>query len=413
MVCILFLAFTGLHMFKIGNISFSYYVIFSTLFIGLISILIYKIPPIKNPLILLILLYIILSALINFNAFKFTSVMYSIMFLTFFIYIIYYSKENLKINNFVWLLKFIIIAFFVIMIVSQIMVFFDLHTLERPIGYFQSTGELGIQFNHRTQSYRYYSLSTEPSYSAIIVMLSFIILRDLTEKKKKLLPYIFMVFYMFLFFKSAMGFIIAFFYILTQVKITKKQFLIFGFLVLIAVSMFFFTDLGGKSVNRIREILALLFTDFSNFIENLRNIDSSAHARIGPTFRYFEQMDLLSYHTYFGYGAATSEPFFSKIIYPEAWNTHMIFRPPFIPGFLYDYGLVGAFLVCFFIWRLLKNTTLIFKIIVLFVLINSNFNTQLFWFAIVIIELYKFFKKDDLIESTEFEFNYSISKKVK
>ena len=88
MVCILFLAFTGLQMFEIGNISFSYYVILSTLFVGLISLLLYKIPPIQNALILLILLYIILSSLINFNHFKFTSVMYSIMFLTFFIYII-------------------------------------------------------------------------------------------------------------------------------------------------------------------------------------------------------------------------------------------------------------------------------------------------------------------------------------
>ncbi len=394
-MCILFLAFTSLNAFNVGDVSFSLYVVSSLLFILLISVLRFKFLFLDNSLMLLILVFIMLSSLLNFEAFKLTSIVYSLLFLVFYSYQIYYSKEHISYNNFVWILKCIIITFFIVLIISQLLVLFDLQSLERPKGYFQSTGQLGIQYNHKTDRYRFHSLSTEPSYAAIIVMLSFAILSDLIKEKKKLIPYGLMLLFMLFSFKSSLGFIILAVWILTQVKITKKHFLVFMVLFFIAVILFFFTDVGGKSVDRIRDVVFLLFTDFFEFPNKLNSIDSSAYARVGPTFRYLSDLDFFDYHTYFGYGATSSEPYFSKIVYPEAWNTHMVFTPPFLTGFLYDYGFIGTSLVLIFIWSFIKNKTIFYKITFFMILINSNFNTQLFWFAILTIALHNFFKKND------------------
>lgn len=391
-VTILSLSFTSLNAFNLGGISFSFFLLCSTIFIGLISVFEFKMPALKDELVILISFYIILSALLNLSTFKATSVIYSFLFLFLFLYITHYSKKHLSVDNFIWILKFILIAFFIILLISQIAVLFDLHNLEGPKGYFQSTGQLGIQYNNITGVYRFHSLSTEPSYAAIIVLISFAVLSGLVDEKKKLVVYGVILLYMLFSFKSAIGFIILVFWIFAQFKIKRKYFIISGSIVLIGILLFFFTNVGGKSVERIREVVFLLFSDSSNFIKNLNLIDSSAYARIGPTFTYIKEMDLLNYHTYFGFGAASSEPYFSKIIYPEAWNKHMVFRPPFIPGFLYDYGFIGAFLVFAFIWKHIKKQNIFFKVVFLLIIINSNFNTQLFWFAIIFIYLYNFYK---------------------
>ncbi|MDO1502197.1 hypothetical protein Q2T40_18850 [Winogradskyella maritima] len=156
-----------------------------------------------------------------------------------------------------------------------------------------------------------------------------------------------------------------------------------------ALLIFSFTDIGGKSIERIKDVLVFIVSDTSNFVEELRYLDSSVHARVAPTFVYLTETDWLSYKTYFGHGASASEAYFSKVIYPEKWNTHMVFRPPFVPGFLYDYGFFGATLVLIFLYDCIKGKGLFFKGVFIILIINANFNTQLFWFVVTLLSISK------------------------
>ncbi|GAA4941866.1 hypothetical protein GCM10023314_13610 [Algibacter agarivorans] len=268
---------------------------------------------------------------------------------------------------------------------------FNLEELKGLEGYFQSSGQLGILFDIRTHIFRYHSLSSEPSYAAIIVFVCFAVLNDLVKIKKSLIWYGIIVLYMLLSFKSSMGFLILGVWFISQITFSKKYFIILGVIIFTGILLFFFTSIGGKSIDRLREIVFLLFSFKGSFMENLNLIDSSAHARIGPMIYYLQNMDFLYYKTYFGYGAGMSTPYFSTYIYPEAWNTDMIINTGFIPAFLYDFGIIGVSLVFRFIWLLVKFRNAFFKIIFIIILLNSNFNTQLFWFTITIIALSSYY----------------------
>lgn len=391
MLLIIFLAFTNVFVFRTSNFSISLYIFYGVYFILLVSLLKFKIPSLNKSFPFLILLYILFSSLLSLKDVRITSVIYSFLFIVYYIYLTSFSKKNLSKEKFIWVLKFIIISFFIVLLLSQFIVLFNLQELKSPKGYFQSSGQLGILFDNRTHIFRYHSLSSEPSYAAIIVFLSFAILNDLVKIKRSLICYGLLVLYMLLSFKSSMGFLILGIWVISQITFSKKHFIILCIIVFIGIVLFFFTSIGGKSVDRLREIIFLLFSFKGNFVENLNLIDSSAHSRIGPTKYYLQNIDFLYYKTYIGFGAGMSTPYFSKYIYPEAWNTHMIVKSGFLPAFLYDFGIIGFLLVLRFIWFIVKFRNTFFKILFIIVLLNSNFNTQLLWFTITLISLSNYY----------------------
>lgn len=386
-----FLAFTNVFLIEIGGFQISLYLAFGFFFVLLTFFLTFKVPLFKSTSLLLILLYILLSSLMNLDKVKWTSVIYSFLLVIYFLYLFFYSKKYLLERNFVHALKLVIIVFFIVLLISQLIVFFDMQTLKGPKGFFQSSGQLGILYNNITNQYRYNSLSSEPSYAAIIVFASFAVLERHIDNNRKLIFYGVIVLYMLLSFKSSIGFLIFGIWVLSQLTFSKKLFLIVGVISLIFFLLFFFTDIGGRGIDRIRKVVFLFLKFDGNFIHNLNIIDSSAYARIGPFLIYLQQIELLNYHTYFGHGAATSDYFFSRLFYPESWNTNLVFKAPFLPGFLYDYGFFGVFLVIWFLWGLVKDMNLFFKVILLIIMLNSNFNTQLFWYIIVIISISKYY----------------------
>lgn len=382
---ILLLAFTDLYAFEIANLKFSLYVVFGILFIFLISILKFEIPPLNKSFPILIMLFILVSSLINFGNFKLTSIIYSFLFLIYFVYFYHYAREYLSKEGFIWVLKCILISYLTILILSQLIVLFDLYEIQSYQGYFQTTGSFGIEYNYKNASYRYFSLSSEPSYASIIVMITFATLNELITKQKTLLIYGILTLYMVISFGSSIGFILLAVWILSQINFSKQYFIIFLTIIFIGLILFFFTKIGGKSVDRVRDIFILLFSMEDDFIRKLNLIDSSAYARIGPFIVYLEQISLFDYHFYFGHGAVSSEAYFSRIIYPEAWNAHLVFNPPFFPGFLYDYGVFGVLVVLTFLRKLVAPKSIFYKVVVGVILVNSNFNTQLFWFVIVVL----------------------------
>jgi hypothetical protein len=384
---VVFLALTDVFVFKISGLPISIYIFFGPIFIAIVSLLKFQIPSLNNSIPFLILLYILFSSFLNFKNVRITSVIYSLLFIVYYIYLNFSAKNNLSKEKFTWVLKVIIVSFFIVLLLSQFIVFFNLEELKGPKGYFQNSAQFGILFNNRTNVFRYHSLSSEPSYAAIIIILCFTVLIELIKTRKVLYLYGALVLYMLIAFKSSIGFLILGTWFISQVSLSKKQFLILGTIVFVGISLFFFTSIGGKSIDRLRDVVFLLLSFNGDFVNNLNLIDSSAYARIGPLAAYIQGIDVFSYQTYFGFGASTSEAIFSNLIYPETWNKHLVFKPPFLPGFLYDYGVFGVLLVLYLIWKTIKAQNFFFKITFIIILLNSNFNTQLFWFAFTLVSL--------------------------
>ena len=70
------------------------------------------------------------------------------------------------------------------------------------------------------------------------------------------------------------------------------------------------------------------------------------------------------------------------------------FAGGFLPAFLYDYGIFGALLVMGFIFQKIGFIS-ISSLVVVLMLLNANFNTQLFWFIILCLTLNHHFKREE------------------
>ncbi|UOB19422.1 hypothetical protein [Abyssalbus ytuae] len=377
---LIFLSFTNVFIFSVVEARISLYIFSLFVFILIILGLRSKIPNLTNQYVLLF--YILLSFLVNFKASKITSVIYSGLFIIYYVYLFYLVKKFFVLSDFLRVLKIIILSYFIVLLISQFLVIFDLYSLNTPYNdYFQSTGPLGIQRNNITKTFRYHSLSSEPSYAAIIMIICYNIIILFNSSKREVVLYGIIVLYMILSFKSAIGIILLLLLIVGNLRLSSKQILLFLLPILVITLLMLYFNFGGKSIERIRNLILLIFSSEGEFLKRLNLIDSSAYARLNPFYVYIRDVNFLDLHFYLGHGANTSEEYFTEILYPNSWESHLSFRPGFIPGFLYDYGILGVVFV--FNWLLLKiikiKRNLFFIALISILMLNSNFNTQLFW----------------------------------
>ena len=122
-------------------------------------------------------------------------------------------------------------------------------------------------------------------------------------------------------------------------------------------------------------------------LENLNMVDSSTYMRVAPFFEYIEKINLFDIHTYIGHGAGTSALYFGYLFDEHIdisikGNLYSTLNLGFIPSFLYDYGLIGAIFILLLVVRKACHKFIsVESIIFLFLLINANLNTQLFWYV--------------------------------
>ncbi|MBW1293901.1 hypothetical protein GBO31_00170 [Aquimarina litoralis] len=288
------------------------------------------------------------------------------------------------------ILKAIFYSYFIVLIISQILVFFDLVALKTEIqGYYLLHGPLGIIYDESKSLYRYSSLSSEPSYACIIVIVIYYLLNNLITKRKEKLILMSILFFMVFSFKSTIGIILILVLAISFLKLNYRQLfyiLITSILLILIISIF---EIGTNSILRFKKLLSLLFSFDGNFLQNLNSIDSSAYFRVAPFFYYIEKIDFLDLHFYLGYGANASQSYFSRLLFPN--HPEMIFSPQFLPGFLYDYGFFGALLVVYAIFKKVARRSVFEILLILLTLLNSNFNTQLFWFVVTCLFINKAF----------------------
>ena len=106
---------------------------------------------------------------------------------------------------------------------------------------------------------------------------------------------------------------------------------------------------------------------------------------------YIEMADWTDLHFLLGHGAGTSRFF----VVPEIYGgyTGGEFLGGFMPGFFYDYGVIGGVMVLLFAFRQVPSFFSFPAAVIGLMLLNANFNTQLFWLLILFFSINKHFSK--------------------
>lgn len=338
-------------------------------------------------------IYMMLSSILNKSNSQFSSLAYSSFFIGSYVFYSSWAKRDFDLVYFRRLLKIIFILYFIGLLAGQVYVAAGLFTPIEGIsgflkGYFGTTLE--------NDGFRYYSLSSEPSYASFIVILLYYSYMLLDKSKgslfkgENLFLFILLV-YMVIFFKSGYGIVLFGILLASYFGLSKTSIAVYGS-ILILTFLFFvfgkqlFRDVNYVPVQRVLNVIDRF--DLSNPI-SLFQADFNTYFRIVPIFYYFETASVNDWQFYLGHGASTSKEFIVPAIFTAYLDGEYL--GGFLPAFLYDYGIVGAFLVITFIARLLPGIISISTVIVILLLTNANFNTQLFWFIIFCLTLNKHF----------------------
>lgn len=360
-------------------------------FFGMIALTIINytsFPPLKEPWLWLIFLYMTFSSIVNYEEAQALSFWYSLYFIFSYLFYVSLMLQRFTRSDYRKLLLFVFLLYFCGLIVGQFYVY---------LGFFRSlTGIGNVDSLHglwgtvlQPEGFRFYSLSSEPSYAAFIVITLFYSYLITDPKGNSLFKgesavLFLLVIYMLLMFKSAYGIVLIGALIIWQYGFTKTSILIYS----LAPLMLFFLSLFGYNfqvVERLAKIAQEL--DWSN-LHSLAYIDFPSYFRIAPFLYYFESSSLLEASFYLGHGASASKHFIVPEIYLAYENGE--FTGGILPAFLYDYGLIGMILLVGFIYKRIGFISIPSLIIVLMML-NANFNTQLFWFLIICFSMNQHF----------------------
>ena len=249
-----------------------------------------------------------------------------------------------------------------------------------------------------TSIFRLNSLSPEPSMaSQLIILITYIINKLQFGDNRKSIYFEFTALLLMFLFGSVFGYISLLIYIYVihrryNPKLFKIE-ILFG-----SLAVFYFLN-SNETLSRISSLINYLLTEFD--IEKLASIEPSGSFRLYPLLFYFQNFNFNNIHYYFGFGPGASTTFFNEGLRSSGFGLDLdsTFQGGFIPSFFIDYGLIPTFTILYFI---IKNCILkhnIFEYSLLFLLlINTNINTQLFWFYIFVtfISKYIFLKQQKL-----------------
>ena len=347
-------------------------------------LLIRRFPFFQKKEIVIYLLYtsIVISALYNYNSFRISTILYTLMFLLTYIYFTrLISNSNFSLFFYKKILVFLIGAYFVTLLLQQVCVLLDFPFIFNFIAGTQETFKLN-------------SLSPEPSHSArilTVLMYSFIVVRELELNRAYNLfrngwhdRFIWLIF-AFQMISMGSGFAIVFLIlILVKVIEIRKVIYLIPTIMLLLVTLPLLTDL--VAVNRVMKFGTALIT---LNIEQIMKTDHSASVRVIPSFLYVINFSLNNIHTWLGFGtdyAAFRIPELMPGI-PDGG-----YRAGLFPSFFMDRGIISAILLIIVIIRNCIYNIISFETLLLFVLIfAAGINTQLFWISILLFTTNKYF----------------------
>lgn len=377
------LGFSGVYV--IGK--FSLFIVVCALYMGL-GVIEYKkvIIPTKFELLLTISLF--LSFFLNFGHSKQISFVFTLVYLFGMISV----WRRLTMDELIKGIKIVFFGFFIVTVLATILT---------PIlglgGEDLLSRILGVIFEPKVGRLRYFALSTEPSYAGIITSVSFLGL-NLYGKLNKRMTLITWGMFLFMLARFSSGFgmivggmVILYVTIIPNLKQIQKNW--YKYLLIIPVGFLFI--LSSEAVTERIGVILEVFTKGS-LIEQvvmLNEVDSSTFYRIAPVAIYLLELKSYGISAIIGHGAAASSYYFTEILQPYD-DKDALFPAAFLPGFMYDYGVVsfGLTILAFLKFKIKSSISWKLLSVFLFLVIslNSNFNTNLFWFVLTVINIPKF-----------------------
>jgi hypothetical protein len=380
------LSCTGLIVFHVGSIPITAFLVALPLATPALVVYVGRHPRHWRTAALLAVV-IVGSSTIHPSATDWISVAYSFVFITAFV-LMMDSRGVISRAAFVRLLKIVIIIYFVNVVVAQALIL-----VSAPDDF------LAIFTRHTDPlrddvGLRYYGFANEPSYAAFVILGAFVALLKTRDGlvKNDLITYGGMVAYQVIAFRSVYGYVLVSALLLRYAyhRLSKPTFWIACVLAIAALTVF--SDELGKG--RFGHLVQTVLTQKLDSIESLDDVDSSLFMRGAPVVYYFETADLGDRDTYLGHGPMTHEEAYTTLF--SAWlEDEGVFQPGFLPGFFYDFGIIGALLVLITLGGLISDHLVsIENLFFGMVLFNANFNTLLFWFVIVVFAAAKAYRRD-------------------
>jgi len=140
---------------------------------------------------------------------------------------------------------------------------------------------------------------------------------------------------------------------------------------------------SSETLTRISNLVIFIWSEFD--IDKLASIEPSGSFRFYPLVHYFQMFDIYNFHYFFGFGPGASSTFFNEGLISNGFGLELDsnFQGGFIPSFFVDYGILITVLIIYFIYSncIIQHNFFEYSFAFL-LLLNTNINTQLFWFYI-------------------------------
>jgi hypothetical protein len=348
-------------------------------------------PPFRNQFMFLLLGYIIFSFCFNLQSSERNSLVYSVFFITSFVFYSTFLIDRFTIENYRRLLLVTFWFYFFGLIAGQIYVVTGQFSVVSGIpGFLQ--GAFGTALEEG--GYRYYSLSSEPSYASFVVITIYYCYMKLDINKgylfeKKNGSIFLALVYMIIMFRSSYGIVLLLILLTSYIGFSKTS---ISFYALIAIFSALFLVVESRfseiqSISRLNQIFNNL--DFNDFENSLFYADFNTYFRIAPVLYYFKTSNLTDASFFLGHGAGAAK----NLIIPSIASAYLNgeYLGGFLPSFFYDYGIIGAGIVIYFVLKIVPKLISIPSIVMALLLLNANLNTQLFWFELICFSLSTYF----------------------
>ncbi|MEM1318607.1 MAG: hypothetical protein AAGG75_00055 [Bacteroidota bacterium] len=385
LIGLLLFSFTGINLLTIGKGAFSPFHMMMTAMIAWFLLFSRKQSFYTFMSLNLLAIYILLVNVLYHGSFRFTSLLYSMIFiieLTIFYNLIRRCSPATMAKGF----RMIIYLYFANIIIGTLLIKAGLRWpfMEQWIGIARTTAGT-----------RPMGFSSEPSYAAFILSIAYlsynhIIGHRLNRSTLRLsLVYLLCIGLM----GSAYGFILLLLTLLDWVRhffnrlhSSLKMVSVFVVLAFVAVVVRLAPSIESEATDRIYTVSSILgdpFSDTEKKLTKLKEKDPSAFARIGPTYTLFFSEESADLNVWLGAGAGAAGvqiPILMQGVLIDEGDTE--FDTGIVPAFIYDYGLVGFVLLLLFVVNCANNLPFPFWLTFIFLLPNANINTQIFWFLI-------------------------------
>ena len=321
------------------------------------------------------------------KSFRDITLEYTLMFvMTFVVYLRMLYSGLLKYQSYLKLLKYILYAYFIMLVLQQICVMTHYPIINYILG--------------DSDEFKLNALAPEPSLSARIVVIlfySYICMREyqLNRSYRLFSDSIsdWWVWLCFLYLMLTMGsatayFLLAIFIIGRFISIP----LIFGWAMVIVIYILFsFQELQIIPLQRIATFVAALL---SNSPENIIVADHSASIRVLPVYYYIYEANVFSFDFWFGKGID-----YSKILFPmripglsEDSSVGGIF-----PSLFLNHGMLSGILLILMVYKNCFSKLWSYSALLAAILVFScGLNTQMSWLVFILLATNRYFESKKL-----------------